>query len=194
MSWKEDQAWEADWWGNCCNTLSEEYKQLAYFKRLGLTETKNSKYHFTFDLQGKSVLDIGGGPTSFLLRCVNVKGVVADPNHYPSWVDYRYEEAGIAYVLEKGEDLKPQDIGHFDEVWMYNVLQHTENPELVVRNARALGKVLRLFDWLDTPAMPGHPHTLTEELLNKWLDASGTVEFLDEHDAKGLCYYGVFPQ
>ena len=123
--WLEDQKWEADWWGTCTNTLSEEWKQLAYFKRLGLTETANSKWRFAFDMGGKSVLDIGGGPSSFLLKCVNVRGTVADPLRYPNWVYDRYKVAGIASILVKGEEL---DHGVFDEVWMYNVLQHTENP------------------------------------------------------------------
>jgi hypothetical protein len=192
MTWKEDQIWEADWWGNCTNTLSEEYKQLAYFKRLGLVETPNSKWHFAFDMQGKSVLDIGGGPSSFLLRCVNFsEGVVSDPLVYPQWVYSRYAQAKIECWHTKGEELVAFP---FDEVWMYNVLQHVEDPEKVVRNARRSGKLLRFFDWIDTPPAPGHPHTLTEELLNYWLEAKGTVEFLDEHDAKGTCYYGVFPQ
>ena len=192
MTWHEDQIWEADWWGNCTNTLSEEWKQLAYFKRLGFSETANSKWHFAFDMQGKSVLDIGGGPCSFLLKCVNVIGTVADPLAYPQWVLDRYAAARIGWLPVRGENLILA--AFYDEVWMYNVLQHVENPEDVVSSARAAGKLLRLFDWIDTPPAPGHSHTLTKELLDKWLGAEGTTEFMDEHDAKGMCYYGVFPQ
>jgi hypothetical protein len=195
MTWKEDQIWEADWWGNCTNTLSEEWKQLAYFKRLGLSETANSKWRFAFDLQGKSVLDIGGGPSSFLLRCVNFHvATVSDPLHYPRWIYERYKDAGINSRRVKGENINVDDFDRYDEVWMYNVLQHVEDPEKVVANARQAGKLLRLFDWIDTPPAPGHPHTLSKELLDKWLGAEGTTEFMDEHDAKGMCYYGVFPQ
>jgi Methyltransferase domain len=192
MSWAEDQEWERQWWGGCTNTLSEEWKQLAYFKRLGLQPLEGAKTHYTFDVGWKMVLDIGGGPSSFLLRCVNVKGFVIDPCRYPAWVAARYAEADIAYVHSKAEDFIS---GFFDEVWMYNVLQHVEDPEKVVRNARASGKLLRLFDWIDAPIQnPGHPHQLTEAQLNRWLGATGTVEDMNENGAIGKCYYGVFPQ
>src|SRR5579864_7418809 len=103
--WTDDQQWEREWWGPCTNTLSEELKQLSYFKRLGFTETKNSKWRFAFDMGGKSILDIGGGPASFLLKCVNVHGSVLDPISYPRWVDDRYNAAKIWHLCAKGEDV-----------------------------------------------------------------------------------------
>ena len=191
MSWAEDQKWEAAYWGDCRNTLIEELKQLSYFKRLGLKETGMSHWRFTFDMEGKSVADVGGGPASFLLKCINVQGRVIDPLPYPEWVYKRYDAAGIRYLRLPAEEWQQPG---FDEVWMYNVLQHVEDPELVMKNARRNGKLLRFFDWLDTPPHEGHPNTLTKELLDGWLGASGTTEIIDENDARGLCYYGVFQQ
>lgn len=187
--WADEQAWERDWWGDCTNTLDEELKQLSYFKRLGLVETKNAKTRFVFDMQGKSVLDIGGGPCSFLLKCKNVEGIVCDPCSYPEWVYTRYRAAHIGYAYLKGEDITWDS---FDEVWIYNVLQHVEDPQKVIENAKKAGKLIRFFDWIDTPAMPGHPHTLKERLLNHWLGGEGIVEEINENGAKGRCYYGVF--
>ena len=198
MSWAEDQKWEAAYWGDCRNTLIEELKQLSYFKRLGLKETRMSHWRFTFDMEGKSVIDIGGGPASFLLKCVNVHGTVVEPNSYPEWVYERYKAAGIRLLAVKAENFGPDAFPYgdynYDEVWMYNVLQHVEDPQKVVDNARRYGKLLRFFDWLDTPPHEGHPNTLTKELLDGWLGASGTTEIIDENDARGHCYYGVFPQ
>ena len=191
MSWAEDQKWEAAYWGDCRNTLIEELKQLSYFKRLGLKETGMSHWRFTFDMEGKSVADVGGGPASFLLKCINVQGRVIDPLPYPEWVYKRYDAAGIRYLRLPAEEWQQPG---FDEVWMYNVLQHVDDPELVMQNARRNGKLLRFFDWLDTPPHEGHPNTLTKELLDGWLGASGTTEIIDENDARGFCYYGVFPQ
>ncbi len=190
--WADEQNWERDWWGNCCNTLHEEWKQLAYFKRLGLVETKNSKWKYAFDMQGKSVLDIGGGPCSFLLRCVNVRGTVVDPLLflYPDWIISRYTFAGIGYIPTKGENITA--IQPVDEVWIYNVLQHVENPEKVIENAKLSGKLIRFFDWIDAGVHPGHPHNLTEEKLNLWLGGKGTVEDMNENDAFGRAYYGIF--
>ena len=191
--WVDDQDWERAWWSNCCNTLSEELKQLAYFKRLGLVETKNSKWRFAFDMQGKSVLDIGGGPASFLLKCVNVQGLVVDPCYYPDWIANRYACAGIRQLRIKGEALLASN-QQFDEVWIYNVLQHVEDPEKIVQNARRAGKLVRFFDWIDAGVHPGHPHNFTAEQFERWFEAKGTVEDMNENDAFGRCWYGVFPQ
>lgn len=187
--WTEDQRWERDWWGNCCNTLSEDLKQISYFTRLGFVETKNAKSHFTFDMGGKSVLDIGGGPSSFLLRCINVHGSVLDPCDYPHWVRQRYDAAKIWHLQARGEDVDDLKV---DEVWMYNLLQHVEDPEKIVRNARKMGKLVRCFDWLEQGVLPGHPQNLTEETMNQWFGGTGTVEMIDENGATGKCYYGNF--
>ena len=34
--WGEATVWEKNWWGNCCNTFGEEFKQLAYADKMGL--------------------------------------------------------------------------------------------------------------------------------------------------------------
>ena len=187
--WTEAQSWERCWWGTCQNTFDEELKQLVVFKRFGFTETTNAKTHFVFDMQGKSVLDIGGGPCSFLLKCTNVRGSVVDPCSYPHWVFERYNAAKIWYLQAKAEDVDDLNV---DEVWMYNLLQHVENPQKIVENAKKIGKLIRVFDWLEQGVLPGHPHNLTEEQMNQWFGNQGTVEEIDENGAKGKCYYGIF--
>ena len=117
MAWEDDQKWEQNWWGDCLNTWGEEQKQRHYAKCMGLRELSNSQFSFYYDLGGKSILDIGGGPVSLLLKCVN-RGVskVADPLNYPYWIEQRYRFASIKYTQEKGEDLL-LDRG-YDEVWI----------------------------------------------------------------------------
>lgn len=193
--WKNDQEFERSWWGDCSNTFTEETKQLTYAYKMGLTCYSNNGKWPCYDLAGKSVLDIGGGPTSILLKCEN-KGncLVIDPCKYPYWIDARYETAGIQYAQARGEDLDPETNSElrWDEAWIYNVLQHTEDPELIINNARDLAPVLRIFEWIDIPAHEGHPQELKEEDLNKWLGGTGTTEWLDENGCHGRSYYGVF--
>ena len=76
--WMIAQNGESEWWGNCQNTYFEEEKQLKYARKMGLDRTPNSQTPYVFDIN-KTVLDIGGGPTSILLKCVNVQGTVIDP-------------------------------------------------------------------------------------------------------------------
>jgi 2-polyprenyl-3-methyl-5-hydroxy-6-metoxy-1,4-benzoquinol methylase len=196
MSWEDDQEFERTWWGECSNTFTEEIKQLSYAYKMGLTAYANAGKWPCYNLVGRSVLDIGGGPTSMLLKCEN-KGLasrVEDPCDYPDWIKARYASVGIGYGRTRGEELQyPQyTSGIWDEVWIYNVLQHVEDPELIITNARKVAPVIRIFEWIDLPHHEGHPQELKEENLNKWLGGIGTTEWLDENNCYGRAYYGVF--
>lgn len=200
MTWFDDQKWESDWWGNCVNTLREELLQFSYAQRMGLKTFYDGRSDYNIDMQGKSVLDIGGGPVSLLLKCKNVKGAVMDPCDFPEWVSKRYEAAGIVYIQVRGEHInivRP----NVDEIWVYNVLQHVTDPEDIIRKSRERCKTIRIFEWVEAGVSPGHPHNLTEEKLNEWLGGKGTTEQflggeynepLAARGAQGKCYYGVF--
>jgi 2-polyprenyl-3-methyl-5-hydroxy-6-metoxy-1,4-benzoquinol methylase len=193
MAWETDQEWERNWWGNCCNTYAEETKQLTYAHRMGLVNEPRDGMWPVYDLGEKTILDIGGGPTSMLLRTVNGKGkVVQDPCEYPDWVMERYATAGITYLRYPGEQrLEPVD--PFDEVWIYNVLQHTEDPETIIKNALEVGKLIRIFEWIDLPPHMGHPQELKAHLLLQWLGADhGTIEQMNENGCNSRAFYGVF--
>jgi len=69
--WQKAQKWEQEWHKNCVNSLNEEQKQIIYARKMGLVLSPTPKTPFNFDLKGKSILDIGGGPYSLLLKCVN---------------------------------------------------------------------------------------------------------------------------
>lgn len=184
QTWKQANEWESNWWGDCLNTVVEEIKQKTYNRLMGLTP-------YEYDLKGKSVIDIGGGPVSLLLKYKN-RGMstVVDPLIVPDWVRSRYEENDIEFLNMKAEDF--YTIETYDEAWFYNCLQHTDDPELIVKNARAVSKIVRVFEWVETGTADGHIHNLTEKKLNKWLGGEGKVESINENYCKGLCYFGVF--
>lgn len=194
--WDKAQKFEKDWWGDCSNTYGEEEKQLTYARKMGLQFFHNGKSPYNIDLKKKRVLDIGGGPTSILLKCVNraPRCVVIDPilKATPQWVKLRYVESNIIPLGIQGENRFIKEVGLFDEVWIYNVLQHTDDPALICKNARKLGKIVRVFEWIDTHTNDGHPHTLTEKKLNKWFGGEGQTEALNQNTLRGGCYFGVF--
>src|SRR5215469_535782 len=157
-----EHKFEKSYWGDCANTFLEEQKHYVQARYIGL-EVKG----YSFDAGGKRVLDIGGGPVSMLLKTVNLKeGMVCDPIRYPDWTLERYRAKGIKYMQISGEDI---DTVGWDEVWIYNVLQHCMDPERIIANARKAGRVIRLFEWIDFPPHPGHPQMLTVANLEKWL-------------------------
>jgi len=192
MNWDAAQAWEASWWGTCTNTYGEEEKQLLYARRMGLRFFHNGKSPYNVDLVGRSVVDIGGGPCSMLLKCTNRgRALVADPLAVPAWVRARYACTGIELEQVGGETLEERG---FDEAWLYNVLQHTRDPEQVIARAQKAARLIRLFEWIDTPANEGHPHTLTQAGLDTWLGGYGKVEQINgEANCYGRAYYGIFP-
>ena len=176
---------ERTWWGNCCNTYGEETKQFVYANLMEIKRAYNS-----FVLPNISVLDIGGGPVSMMLKCSGLKrGLVVDPINYPQWTKDRYRLANIDVKVLGGEDV--EETG-FDEVWIYNCLQHTIDPEKIIKNARAAAPVLRIFEWIDIPAHEGHPQELKEDKLNEWIGGKGGTAVLNQDGCHGRCYYGVF--
>jgi hypothetical protein len=184
---------EAAWWGDCANTFHEEQKQLAYALRMGLIADWGCGHPPTFDLAGRSVIDIGGGPVSLLLKCCNRgESLVVDPGEYPVWVAARYRECGIGYKRGRGEDI-PISL-RFDEAWLYNVLQHVDDPEQVITSARQVADTIRIFEWVNIDPYPGHPHQLVPTDLDQWLGGQGFVCHVDDRGAVGQAFYGVFTQ
>lgn len=203
MTWAEHQEFERTYWGDCSNTYDEETKQLVYANRMGLEAVRGPRGQFpAYDLGGRRVADIGGGPVSLLLKCYRGgRSMVVDPCAYPQWTLDRYFAAGIVVARVPGEDFHiefpdgayPEQRG-FDEAWIYNVLQHTADPQAVIAAARRSARLLRIFEWVGTYITPGHPSSLLPSLLNEWVGGEGTVEELHgEYGCSGTAWYGVFP-
>lgn len=201
--WVEAQEWERNWWSDCRNTVWEDVKQMNLAPYMGLKIVPNAYTQYRIPMNGETILDIGGGPSSLLLKCENVKGTVVDPCDYPEWVEQRYKESGIEYLKMKGEDVDrimqergyAEDFGSceiFDEVWIYNCLQHTEDPEKIIKNALQMGKLIRIFEWIETGVNDGHLHSFTREQLESWLGGKGKVVKLSGGGLYGQALTGVF--
>lgn len=181
--------YEAEFWGMCENTHHEETKQFVYASRMGLLASNHGAHPPTFNIGGRSVVDIGGGPVSLLLKCVERgRCAVVDPGEYPAWVFQRYWECGIEYICDDAENFVGDG---YDECWIYNVLQHVKDPALVISNARKSAKVIRIFEWLDIEPYEGHPHMLTSSALDEWLEYPGFSVEINESGAVGHAYYSV---
>ena len=177
---------ESRFWGNCCNTFVEETKQFMYMRLMGFELKPIWRTTHSFDMGGKSVIDIGGGPCSILLKCENRgRSLVVDPAVWPEWVNARYTATGIETFQGPGEALLdahfyPIETSDFDLALIYNCLQHVDDPEKIVANACAAAKELRMFEWINIPPHEGHPHELKADLLEKWTGRQGRVVDLPE--------------
>jgi len=165
-----DLEFEKQYWNTCVNTFYEDKKQYTYASYMGLTR---------------------------MLRCVNLKkGKIVDPIDYPQWTKDRYAIHNVDVEVNYGENINEKG---WDEVWIYNCLQHVESPEKILLNALKAGKLLRLFEWINIPPHPGHPHELTSSLFYNILTDvtktkySSVVNLWDEPSAcYGEAFYDVF--
>jgi hypothetical protein len=169
---------EMSFWVDCTRSYGEEVKQQLYMRYMGVPEVVTWRSPVNYDFGGRSVIDIGGGPCSVLLKGENLKprSVVVDPGDYPDWVLMRYSQAGIIWLKIEGEDLELDAGANFDLALIYNCLQHCRSPEKIVVNAleASRGK-LKIFEWVDIPPHPGHPHCLRASDLERWTGQKGEV-------------------
>jgi len=178
--------YEIDFWGDCTNTFGEDLKHYTYAALMGMQHDGM----WGFDVGNKRILDIGGGPSSMLLQCRNLKeGKVCDPIDYPNWTKDRYKTKNIDVQVIGGELINESG---WDEVWIYNCLQHVEDPQKIIENAKSAAKTLRIFEWINIPVHDGHPHMLTKESLEAWIGQTGNTNYINENGCIGECFYGVF--
>lgn len=162
--WQKAQEWEKDWWlgdNPSRDLVYEQKKQDMMLALLGVTK---------MGWPGKSVIDVGGGPISPLLRHPAKKRTVLDPLDFGDF-EAGYTAAGIKRFfvpLEGADGIK--GIGKYDEVLMLNVLQHVRDPEACMRSALKLAPVLRIFDWCETAVSEGHIHILSVARLLATVD------------------------
>ena len=165
--WKEAQDWERDWWGLTWNARWDEEiaKQEDYFRLMGAPAPLNGWR----DFGDKAILDVGCGPVSMLQRSLHGRSRGVDPLAVSAETIERYVSSDVEFLNIKAEDMPtmgPRGEGTlFDEVWGYNVLQHTEDPNAILHKVCGLGKAVRIFEWLHVGKCPGHPQDLTEALF-----------------------------
>lgn len=183
----QDLQFEMNYWGDCCNTFDEDQKHYVYAKLMNIDSVR-----YSFDVHNKSILDIGGGPTSMLLKTINLKrGRIYDPIKFPSWTIDRYKIKNIDVIIDYGENINESG---WDEVWMYNCLQHTTDPKKIIQNAKKAGYIFRIFEWIDIPPHDGHPNMLTKAFLDECIGHEGLVYDLAQQGCYGKAYAGVFIQ
>ena len=178
-----DFDFEKNFWNNCTNTFNEEVKQYSYATHMGLTVSK-----YNIIIEPKRILDIGGGPCSMLLKVPNlIEGKVIDPIVYPTWTRARYEIKNIRVEYSGGENFSERG---WDEVWMYNCLQHTEDPKKIIDNCLKSARIFRIFEWIDIPPHEGHPQMLTKKLLDDLIGVDGNTKYFNgENECFGNAYF-----
>lgn len=147
--WQEAQLAEAT-----AITYDRDNCQHAYeliFQYLGLS----------FDLEGKSIVEVGCGGYPAVSFCENVHGTIIEP----LWFD-SLQSLGIPWMRAAVEDIETLPRG--DECWIYNALQHVRDPELFIAKCKEMASVIRFFEPVDYPVCLYHPHTFSQSDFERW--------------------------
>lgn len=120
--------------------------------------------------KNKKICDIGGGPIS-LLRNFNIgPSVVVDPLNLPDkYLDF-YASKNITYFKGMAEDFIKEIDLKFDEVWIYNCLQHVSDPYYILDNVYKLAPILRISEPCEVPTNKLHPHIFHVEEFKSYLN------------------------
>lgn len=157
--WQGAQAGERAYWCDgaaevvAARRQGERTRQQWYAELLRITPDA---------VRGRSVLDLGCGPQGLVTWPTLELGrtVALDPLRYRASDEAAYEAAGVERVVLPAEAFADDD--GFDEVWIYNVLQHVRDPAQVLAVAQAVARQrVRLFEWVNVPPSVVHPHVTT---------------------------------
>lgn len=143
------------------------------------------------DLSGKKIMEIGPGRISGLLFCRNYDlSYVIEPTDYDG-IDYLYEGKKIKIIKERLEDV---ELPKVDEVWIFNLMQHVQDPDLLIKKCKENSKVIRFFEPIDLPTNNEHPFTFSKEDFVEYFGDS-VIDYIPSgipgfHGAK--CVYGNY--
>lgn len=143
------------------------------------------------DLEGKSICEIGPARIPALNSCINFsKSYIIEPTVYQETVDLMKDKE-VEFIHDKAETC---DFPEVDEVWLFNVLQHVQDPDLIVERLKQKSKVIRFFepivDWVNDE----HPHAFTFEDYVQYFGQTtkkyigGSAENFHTAD----CVYGIY--
>ncbi len=162
------------------NHFREAYKH--YFKWLDINP----------DLSGKSVIEIGPGRIAALLFCDNHKlSYVLEPTEYDG-IAHLYDKENLLVIKKTAEEW---DFPNVDEIWLFNLLQHVQDPDLLIKKCKESAKVIRFFEPVDLPTNLEHPFTFSMDDFKGYF-GDCVKEYAANQGIKGFhgakCAYGVY--
>lgn len=168
--WKQANVVEANHWHNIMASKDLAEKEEGYYRHADVMFLK------TDNPTSISVVDIGGGPLSLTKHHSLARCLVIDPIDITQEYKDDYAKHNTKFIQDLAENFLDGYSGPvFDEVWMYNCLQHTVDPSFIMENLWRVGKVLRISEPTNTPINTAHPHTFTPEWYHDKLTSISTA-------------------
>lgn len=149
--------------------------------------------NFAFDVKNKKILEIGPGVFAALIYCQNTtQSAIVEPMDLPENVRQFYESRGIKIFKNAVEDL---EFEQYDEVWVFNVMQHIWNPDVFVAKLKAISKRILFFEPIGTPLDDLHVHSYTLQDFQKYFGENVAKQYNGRsvpHFHTSNCAYGVW--
>ena len=150
-----------------------------YFKHLGIEQ----------DQADKVVIEIGCADFPALEYCNPKKGILVEPLPSDLLLELVDKRDDLELIQDKVENIT---LPKADEVWILNVLQHVQDPDLFIAKCKESAEVIRFFEPIDWPVEIYHPHTFGFGDFVSWFGDccqryEGTIkEFHTAHCAFGV--------
>ena len=179
-----------------------ERKQHTYSFEEGYEHYKDS-YRQYFDFVGidpaavKSIIvEIGPADFPALMYAHALQGVIIEPMPSTILRDWVEGHPWCELVTSPAEGYKIQPLGIRIEVWLFNVLQHVHNPDLIIANCKNFADTIRFFEPINCGTDECHLHNLTIEMFKNWFGVENVNYYPPNPDAKNFhtheCAYGVW--
>ena len=166
-------------------SVNDSYKRYSFFY-----ENYFRYLNINPDLNNKSIIEVGPARIAGLLFCKNYsKSYIVEPIVFEE-TNYLYENLNIEFIRSS---LEKSELPHVDEIWLLNVLQHVQDPDLFVEKCKESANTIKFFEPINTPIDDPHPHTFTIDDYKHYF--GDCVQHYKEaisafHGAE--CAYGVY--
>lgn len=160
---------------------------------------KNSYSHYfkilniNPNLEGKSIIEIGPGRISGLLFCENYsKSYILEPTVYAG-INHLYQDKNLEIIQKTAEEW---DFPRVHEIWLLNLMQHVQNPDLLINKCKTSANAIRFFEPVDLPTNNEHPFTFSMEDYISYFGKENVKEWAPNQGIKGFhearCAYGLW--
>lgn len=143
--------------------------------------------------KGKIIMEIGCADVPALMFCENyATSYIIEPLPSPILLELT-KDLPITILVSPAEHLEFPVV---DEVWLFNVLQHVIDPDVIIDKCKKAANVIRFFEPINDGVDLCHLHTFTLEYFQKhfgncvthYPNHTGQVKNFHEHESA----YGIW--
>lgn len=167
-------------------------KNLAHYKNA--YQIYFSYVGLNFDLQGKSIIEIGPAKIPALYFCSNYQSsYIIEPLIFEDAQPFLDKMPNIKFIREPAELC---DFPEVDEAILFNLLQHVIDPRSIIERCKKYSKTIRFFEPINTGYDKAHIHAFSIDFFKNEFGKENVKLYKGGSGGAGFhsqdCAYGVF--